>query len=352
MRQPKPTLLFIAGFLGSGKTTLILQAAKVLLARGKRVALLTNDQSSQLVDTAWAAASGLPVAEITGGCFCCRFSDLVTQLDELSRYDPDVIFAEPVGSCTDISATVLQPMKAEHRDRFQLGPLTVLIDPAAAETHTQAPDSLVSYLFQKQIAEADLVCLNKIDLPHSGSGLPENIDFFLSAETGAGVEAWLDVVLAGSIKAGHRILDIDYEKYAAAEAALGWLNWHAVVTLAEPLSPALLIGPLLHSLCLALEEKEIAIAHCKLLDRTDVSVLKASLCRNAEQPVIRGELLAPPAASHELLLNLRAHGDPAVMREVVASVSAKLPGSVEVHLFDTFRPPAPKPQRRFKHPAP
>ncbi len=350
MAEPhKVTLVFVAGFLGAGKTTLLLQSAKMLVERGRRVALLTNDQSSHLVDTELAKAEGFATGEITGGCFCCRFSDLVIRLEDLARYEPEIIFAEPVGSCADLSATIFQPLKALYSERFRLAPLTVLVDPVTARIMNERPGSLTAYLFRKQLAEADLVCLNKIDLYGTDAAISEGIDFFISAETGAGIAEWLNMALAGGGVAGAKLLDIDYNAYAAAEGSLGWLNWHAQLELHEPMSAAVILGPLLDSLDSALTGNGIAIWHCKLLDRTGTGVLKASICRNGEYPQIRGDLNAPGASSHEITLNLRAESDPEKLREIVAQRTSALPGTLALRICEAFRPLPPKPEHRYTY---
>ena len=93
--------------LGAGKTSLIVAAARRLVEQGRRVGVVTNDQGSGLVDTALVRAAHVPVAEVPGGCFCCRLSDLLRACDALAAERPEVIFAEPVGSCVDLAATVL-----------------------------------------------------------------------------------------------------------------------------------------------------------------------------------------------------------------------------------------------------
>ena len=109
--KPGPVIVVVGGFLGSGKTTLLLAAARQLRERGMRVGVITNDQGSELVDTRLVSEAGLVVEEIGGGCFCCRFSDFVAGAERLLAGDPDVILAEPVGSCTDLAATVLLPIR-------------------------------------------------------------------------------------------------------------------------------------------------------------------------------------------------------------------------------------------------
>ena len=113
----RPWIVIVGGFLGAGKTTLLLAAAGVLRMRGMRPAVILNDQSADLVDTSIAKLHGLEARDVTGGCFCCRFSDLVSAIKQLRVQSPDVILAEPVGSCTDISATILQPLQ-EYADAW------------------------------------------------------------------------------------------------------------------------------------------------------------------------------------------------------------------------------------------
>src|SRR5581483_9804440 len=102
--------VMIGGFLGAGKTTTLARMARHYMEHGRKVGLVTNDQAQDLVDTNSLRAQGFPVEEVAGACFCCRFEDLVGQVQKLNeRERPDVILAEPVGSCTDLVATVIQP---------------------------------------------------------------------------------------------------------------------------------------------------------------------------------------------------------------------------------------------------
>ena len=104
---------------------------------------------------------------MTGGCFCCRFSDLIDAADRLRAHAPDIIFAEAVGSCTDISATTLQPLKLYYGDEFRLAPYSVLVDPQRAREFTAAdPGGDLPFLFRTQVDEADLICFTKSDLYH------------------------------------------------------------------------------------------------------------------------------------------------------------------------------------------
>ncbi len=117
-------LILVGGFLGAGKTTLLLQAAERLSRRGRRVGLVANDQAANLVDAELLKTTGSAVAEVAGGCFCCRFPDMIAAMEKLvCDAKADVLIGEPVGSCTDLSATVLQPLKDRFGRQFRSGAL-------------------------------------------------------------------------------------------------------------------------------------------------------------------------------------------------------------------------------------
>jgi hypothetical protein len=339
----RPHLVIVGGFLGAGKTTLILAAAKILADRGMRSAIILNDQGESLVDTELARLNGFEAAEVTGGCFCCRFSELIRIAEQLREHSPDVIFAEPVGSCTDLSATILQPIQKAYREEFQLAPLTLLVDPRRAE-QLQDPD--IAFLFQKQLEEADLVCFTKSDLYSETPPLAGIRTRQISAHTGQGVAPWLDEIMSGKLTLSGTILDIDYERYAQAEAALAWLNAEAELESDPPLSPAMLLGPFLERLDRELTEAGIPIVHLKALDHAASGSLKAALCGNGEEPSVEGALDASPACRHRLLLNLRASGRPESVRAIVARAVESLPGRLSELRLHCFSPAAPKPERR------
>jgi hypothetical protein len=307
----KPVVAIVSGFLGAGKTTLILKAARLLQSRGARVAAILNDQGSDLVDTALVRQSGIAADQVSGGCFCCRFPDLIDALQRLESYRPEVIFAEAVGSCTDIVATTLRPLMRDWPQRFRVAPLTVLV-------HEQPDDADLRFLFDRQTEEADMVIDREID-----------------------VTAWVDRLLSGGIHAGRNAISVDYARYAQAEAALGWLNARVEVRTRPPLSPAMLVGPLIEALDEDLTAAGIRIVHLKMLDQCETGYVKAALTGNGRDPAVEGVLDASPATVHGVLLNLRALGAPDELRTVVEGVFAA--HRVEWRAVEAFRPAAPVP---------
>jgi hypothetical protein len=272
----------------------------------------------------------------------------VAAAEEIKHFRPDVIFAEPVGSCIDLSATILQPWKQSFGERFPLAPLTVLVDPAAlAEMEREEADPAMRYLHRNQLAEADVVCSTKADLYPER---PAGVDFHLSARSGQEVGLWLRTILARAGAGGGKVLrDVDYGEYARAEAALGWLNWQAVVRPRLALSPAMLAGPFLDEIDGELARAGVPVAHLKVLDRAATGYVKASICPGGEEPQVDGDLMASAAREHTLTLNLRALGDPEVMTRIVLAAVERLPGTREQETMQAFRPAPPRPEHRLDH---
>jgi Ni2+-binding GTPase involved in maturation of urease and hydrogenase len=341
----RPTVIFVGGFLGAGKTTLILAAARELKKHGMRSAAILNDQSDALVDTQLAEVHGVPSGEVANGCFCCRLSDLTAQLEAMLAYTPEVIFAEPVGSCTDISATVLHPLMQD--GAYRLAPLTVLVDPLRAETLIQTgADEDIAFLLRKQLEEADLICVTKSDLYPKLPPLGVQHMRQISAQSGQGVAAWLDEVLAGELSVTKDVLDIEYERYAQAEAALAWLNFHAIFEPRIPLSPAMLLGPWLDDLDRSFTEECIRIVHLKAIVQASTGYLKAAMCANGQEPIVEGAFDASPSLRHEVTLNLRALGDPERMTAIIERELERADGQFTERRMRCFRPAPPRPQRR------
>src|SRR4029077_7697432 len=124
-------------------------------------------QAQDLVDTTSLRAQGFAVEEVAGACFCCRFDDLVGKVGRLQEDErPDLILAEPVGSCTDLVATVVQPLKDLYRDRFEVAPYAVLFKPDHGLRILKGQGAFspkAAYIFRKQLEEADAIVLNRLD---------------------------------------------------------------------------------------------------------------------------------------------------------------------------------------------
>lgn len=358
-------LILTGGFLGAGKTTLLLAAAHKLRARGLRVGLVTNDQGGQLVDTALAARSHLPVVEVAGGCFCCRLPDLLSSLDALQRsVAPDVILAEPVGSCTDLMATVMRPLAARAETAtapaYTIAPFTVLVDPMQL---AQPDRGAADYVYRKQLEEAELIGVTKLDAVDSALGRatlhrlqhrygPHRV-LPLGVAAGEGVDAWLDAVLARPSELALR-LDIDYATYAAAEAALGWLNAAGVVEADKLFSAQNWLAWLLRMLDSGLNAASGRIAHVKAQVSDGAAVYKASITQSGGP--VSWDLQGGSGAAGEtrqlsFILNARVETRPDVLERITRAVIAELSPEPAFRYtfteFACFSPAPPRPTERI-----
>ena len=163
-------LMVIGGFLGAGKTTAMIEAAKTLKKIGNTVGLITNDQTDYLVDTQYVEYHDLEVTELTGSCFCCNYPGFAERVNTMRQ--EDFILAEPVGSCTDLVSTIMKPSKEGKAGELDVLPLSVLVEPGRLkdfmEDNTNAFSEGVYYIMDKQMEEADFIVLNKVDTLDTG----------------------------------------------------------------------------------------------------------------------------------------------------------------------------------------
>jgi len=366
----------IGGFLGAGKTTAVARLAEKLRASGLRLGLITNDQGSQLVDTAMLASRGFRVEEIAGGCFCCRFNSLVEAARKLSAETrPDVFIAEPVGSCTDLVATVSYPLRRIYGESFSIAPLSVLIDPVRAlrifDLESGASFSeKVRYIYEKQLQEANLIVINKIDLIDSSkrdqlrdalhSRFPNKQVVEVSARKGEGVDAWFEQIIS-STQGGGDTMEVDYQLYGEGEALLGWLNATLQVRShrrkevdsgERDFDGNAFLGKFAGDLQNRLKAADAEIAHLKMTlspDDAFSDVAVINLVRNDGTPELSQEL-PDSIESGELIVNIRAEADPQILRDIVLH-TVKQFGSelltLSVEHIESFRPGQPKPTHRM-----
>jgi Ni2+-binding GTPase involved in maturation of urease and hydrogenase len=360
----KARFVMIGGFLGAGKTTAIIRFASYLKAKGLRVGLITNDQSVDLVDTARVRAAGFPVEEITGGCFCCKFDSLVAASASLTRETaPEVMIAEPVGSCTDLKATVSYPLQKMYGDDYRVAPLAVFVDPARCARVLGVTNSgghfseKVVYVYRKQLEEAEIVVINKVEtLDHDArrklvaalrEAFPKAEVVEVSCKTGEGLEGLFDLLAGGNL-GREKSMEVDYDVYADGEALLGWLNARIELIGSEFDGNALLLR-LADELRQKLTASTVEIAHLKmtLIPDEGPDMASISLVSTSGQPEPTHTLKSPVSRA-SLLLNLRAETDPEFLREQVVNVVKALSDPRgEIREIAAFRPGRPTPTHRM-----
>lgn len=353
-------MLLIGGFLGAGKTTAITALANRLRSRGQRAAVITNDQAPNLVDTAVVRAAGQDAEEVAAGCFCCRFTDFLDAAERAARYGPDVLLCEPVGSCADISATVLNPLKHFYGATLQIAPLSVLVDPERVremvlrETPGQFPAE-VAYIFDQQLREADIIVLTKVDLLDSKdrTRLTEALEqaydkptLGISSLTGEGLGAWMDFLQGEQESGNHTLTEMDYATYAAGEAALGWLNATVDLQRDQGFNPDHLFCDLMQAIRRECERMGAEIAHLKATIGDGGVISQANTTSIKEAVTFAGTKIGRTRTA-KLTINARVHLDPSALGGMVVNAiqeAAEKEGVKAVlTALQCFSPPYPRP---------
>jgi Ni2+-binding GTPase involved in maturation of urease and hydrogenase len=373
--DPKARYLMIGGFLGAGKTTAVGQLAQRLTAQGLRVGLITNDQGRNLVDTAMLRSQGFATEEIPGGCFCCRFNSLVDAAQKLTASSrPEVFVAEPVGSCTDLAATVTYPLRRLYGNQFTVAPVSVLVDPIRAlrvfgvEKGGTFSDKVL-YIYLKQVEEADVVVISKCDLLDDSrlaalraaisAKYPGKEIMAVSARAGTNLDAWFARITGGE-QVARTAMAVDYQIYADGEALLGWLNCTVQLSATIAFDADAFLQRLAGEIQSRLRERGAEVAHLKMTLSPEGGlggqIAAVNLVRNDYVPELSFHL-EEPVTRGQLLLNLRAEAAPDVLgtavRDGLAAAAKGFPTMVATldHL-EHFRPGKPTPTHRiFELPA-
>jgi G3E family GTPase len=355
----------LSGFLGAGKTTTMTTAAQRLREAGKRVVVITNDQGTDLVDTMLARRQGERVGEVTGGCFCCRFEDLFDVTTRLVQQEnADVVIAESVGSCTDLTATVIRPMRRLHGDAFRVAPLTTVVDPVRylrllPELDRGDDGGDLAYLFGKQLQEAAIIGVNKADLLDD-EGLAEVLASLaarcpqaevLSYSAARGdlaplLEAWTRVHGADQSD-----LPLDYDRYAKAEAQLAWLNQAFDLHADDDFSPASWARTAMEALARRCRAATVMIGHIKIMVGDGEEVTKASLI-DADTPPCLDLRGATACTDGRAVVNARVGCEPEQLDQFVTTAVKEASEQLGVTASPadaqhSFKPGRPNPTHRI-----
>jgi Ni2+-binding GTPase involved in maturation of urease and hydrogenase len=359
-------LHLVGGFLGSGKTTAIAAACKALATRKLTAGVVANDQGKYLVDTAFYDSQKISTVQVAGGCFCCNYDDLAEKIDRLSNtVQPDVIFAEAVGSSADIVATVIKPLQDLKKPDSLNITFSVFADMRLFfqwVTGEVTPfGQKVMYLYGKQVEEAGLLVINKRDLVSPGRArdamedargrFPQKQVRLQNSLDAIQIDSWLDE-LDGISKRPSALnsLSIDYNWYAAGKAALGWLDTHLDFQAQSTMDMRPLVIEWITGLDREFRQRNIPVGHIKVMLSAGKTEAKVSLTAGdtagwrTQIPELRGKSL-------HALVNARMEADPSQIRQIMEETAALAAANhnclMEEKDTEAFRPGFPKPKRRM-----
>jgi G3E family GTPase len=316
-------------------------------------------------------SEGFATEEIAGGCFCCRFESLVEASRKLAaNQQPEVFVAEPVGSCTDLVATVTYPLRGLYGATFTVAPVSVLVDPIRAlrvfglEPGGSFSEKVI-YIYNKQLEEADLIVISKCDVLDEArleslreviaARFPRKHVLAISSRNGTNLEEWFDLITSME-QPGGRAMHVDYEVYADGEALLGWLNCTVRVSARQSFDAESFLKRIAGEVQNRFQAQQAEVAHLKMTfspegslasDIAAVNLVRSDfmpeLSRNVDEPVQNGQLI----------INLRAEAIPDLLdtavRDALTATERTFPTlKAAVDNLERFRPGKPSPTHRFE----
>ncbi len=195
----------VAGFLGCGKTTLMLELSKEIAEGGKRkVALVVNEIGEIPVDGKIIEESGMRVKNIGGGCICCEVASTFakTVYGLYKDFHPDHVLVEPTGVAVPRQVKLAAQMSGRDA-KISLGPAIVLFD--ATRPAELLDMDMLGQLVVTQVKDADVVAISKVDAVDEAATVEstQRIREFneqaeilnLSSFTGLGVDRIIEIIL-------------------------------------------------------------------------------------------------------------------------------------------------------------
>lgn len=354
----------VGGFLGSGKTTAIVNGCKLLSDKGITTSVITNDQGEYLVDSRFIQYSDIPSREVTGGCFCCNYNQLDTQLNNLKKtYNPSVIFAEFVGSCTDLVATVLKPLMEYRKQGNEQVTFSSFVDSQLFMMFLEGkelPFSLeTKYIWEKQIEEAEILIVNKVDLLSSQELVilqqltkdlyPSKQLVFQNSLENNSLKNWIEIISNENGNKLHKTIDIDYDKYGKGEANLAWLD-EEIEIISSDNSSVKRAYDFIEGITDNIEKKGFTIGHLKYFLSYNGHSVKLSHTTISDNTV--NELsVHDKANSVDLLVNARIQTSPDELRKILFDNLNRLKSldgvQVNEKFLSYFKPGFPDPTHRI-----
>jgi G3E family GTPase len=166
-------MLVVSGFLGSGKTTMVLATVgRIIELTKKKVVIIVNDFGKIGIDGKVMEKYGLSVTEMPSGCICCTLGSdfLETVRTVADKFRPDLVIVEPTGIADP--ANILDTMKLYHGPIGRIR-IVVVVDAVRFPLIMKA----LAKPLGNQLKAADIILINKIDeaTPEAVNEVEENL---------------------------------------------------------------------------------------------------------------------------------------------------------------------------------
>lgn len=358
----KTKYMVVSGFLGAGKTTSMIAFSRDIKRRGLgNAAVLANDLGAgNIVDAEFCAAAGVMTLPISGGCICYQHENLVGKLHQLEGAGANVIFSDIPGCGIGALDHVYLELNDKEKDEFDLMPFLCIVDPERMKMVMPEQASLnlpeeMRFLLDAQMAEADLIVLNKVDTVSEDDAnaivefikgiYPKTPVMTMSAMKGTGVSEVVDYLLANRSEAIHREIGYGSDEFIAAEEKMSWFNTRVYLQHREEVDIDFneVIADIFEGIRDGLKENNSNVPHLKMFaadsDEELTDFFKASMI-GVDYDVIYDRKLDRKYTTLSLIINARCAADAVVMSDIVSdavdAVSVKYNLKVRTFFLESF----------------
>ena len=342
-------VMLISGFLGSGKTTTMVSMAEFMRSQGKVCALITNDLGSNLVDTNFVASHHVPVVEISDGCLCHDVPQTVASFEKLSLENPDLIIFEPVGCCVDMVRQVYVDLQKNYPEEYELAPVTAVVDPIRYQAivmqegeNTLPRES--AYMFERQLAEAEIFLLNKTDLltdneikaitQSLNENYPDVTVIPICAKDGIGFDKWAEHILSGK-KSKIKSLVMDWDLVFVGAKKMGWYNCSNKIAGInnKRVDMNIFINDLMIQIKEELKKQSIEAVHLKAIVKSGDQFAKAALT-SLKNDIFVSHTMNTPVPDAALVINIRAVATPETLSAIISSTMNDVMNKNNIQLLE------------------
>ena len=358
----KTRYMVTSGFLGAGKTTSMIAFAREIKRRGLgNPAIIANDLGAgNIVDAEFCAAAGVMTLPVSGGCICYQHENLVGKIHQLEAAGADIIFSDIPGCGIGARDHVYMELEEKEQGEFHLMPFTCIVDPERIrmimpeQADINLPEEM-KFLLDAQMAEADLIVLNKTDTISEAEAqricefipdiYPKTPVMTMSAMKGTGVGEVADYLLENRSAAEHREIGYESQAFIDAENRLSWFNTRVYMQQREDrnLDFNIVIGDIFEGIREGLKKHDSNVPHLKMFAADSEEELtdffKASMT-GVDYDVEYDRRLQRRYSALSLIINARCAADPVVMADIVddavEAVSDKYNMKVRTFFMETF----------------
>ena len=343
----------ISGFLGAGKTTLMMALTRYCSERFGKAAMISNDlgEGVTLADHKLAGLEGCSAQQITGECICFCLDELRERLRRCREEGCELLLSDIPGFGVGAQEHVYHGLSRDCPDQVELAPFTVLIEPEQLALLREGKAGDMGFILDAQLREADLIVLSKCELLSDGERdealawlverYPWTRQLAVSAKSGAGLEELCLALREGSASLRRPEIDYDAEELQKAMGSLSeyYLQYRALVC-CEDFDGSAYLLELAEEIRRAIREERAEIPHLKLLAWTPEGDYGKADLLGTERPVILTRDFERPCTDLAVLLNASAAcPDETLDRllgEAVETVSRRYRLELTVHRKDHF----------------